>query len=201
MTADPLAQAASVLQRGGVIVHATETVYGLACDPFDTAAVARVRTVKGRDADKPMLAVTDRWDRVAAWFTSVPEPLAHLMRAGPMPVTLVLPASDAAPPSLVSAAGEVAVRCSPDETVAVLVTASERALLSTSANRAGEPPAARFADLDPEVVEAVDLALDAGRDLGGVPSTVVAARDGRLVVLREGAVPEAEVRHLAEAPR
>lgn len=201
MTPDLLAEAATVLRRGGVIVHATETVYGLACDPFDAAAVARVRAIKGRDADKPMLAVTDRWDRVAAWLASVPEPLARLTarltEAGPMAVTLVLPASAAAPPSLVSAAGEVAVRCSADETVAALVTASARALLSTSANQAGEPPAARFADLDREVIAAVDLALDAGRDLGGVPSTVVAVRDGRIVVLRAGAVPEAEVQRLA----
>jgi L-threonylcarbamoyladenylate synthase len=192
--------AAERVREGGVIVYPTETVYGLGCDPFRPEAVARVRAVKGRDAEKPMLAVTDRWERVRDWFSEVStlvEPL--LQHNQPVAVTLALPAGEGAPPALVGPEGLVAVRRSGDPFVAGLVAAAGVPVLSTSANRAGEPPAADFADLDASVLAAVDFAVDAGRPLGGVPSTVVTVRGGELVVLRPGAVPEAELRALLGA--
>jgi hypothetical protein len=73
------------------------------------------------------------------------------------------------------------------------VEAAGMAALSTSANRDGEPPAVRFEELDPALLAAVDLAVDAGHTLGGVPSTMVAERGGSLVMLREGAVPREEL--------
>jgi len=194
------AEAAAVCRAGGVVVYPTETVYGLGCDPFQAQAVARVRAVKGRDALKPMLAVTDAWPRAERWFAEVPAALAPVLEhEPPLAVTVVLPAGPAAPEALVSAEGTVAVRRSSDPFVAALVAATGAPVLSTSANRAGEPPASGFAALDPAVLSAVDLAVDAGRPLGGTPSTVVTVREGALVVLREGAVPLAALQALVRA--
>ncbi len=78
-----------------------------------------------------------------------------------------------------------------------LVAAAGTPVLSTSANRAGRPPAARFADLDPAVLAAVDLAEDAGRPLAGTPSTVATVREGRVVVFREGAALTADLERIA----
>src|SRR5690606_9196641 len=142
-----------------------ETVYGLGCDPSAAAAVARVRAVKGRDGDRPMLALTDRWGRVAPWLAGLTDAHRRLMQhAPPLPVTLVFDASAAAPPALVSVEGAVGIRRTTDAFCRALVAAADTPVLSTSANRAGHPPVHRFADLDRAVKAAVDLAVDAGRD-------------------------------------
>ncbi|MEM8557745.1 MAG: L-threonylcarbamoyladenylate synthase [Bacteroidota bacterium] len=194
-----LARAATVVQAGGVLVYPTETVYGIGGNPFDAAMVDRVRAIKGRDADKPMLAITDRWGRVTDWIAAVTDTHRALMEATdaagrPLAVTLLFEAGPGAPPSLVSGVGLIGIRRTPDSLGQALVAACGTALLSTSANRAGEPPASAFADLDPRVVEAADYAFDAGRPLGGTPSTVVKVEDTNLIVIREGAVSEAALR-------
>lgn len=194
-----VARAAEVLWGGGVLVYPTETVYGIGCDPHDAEAVARVRAVKGRDADLPMLALTDTWDRVESWLAEVTAVHRRLMQhEPPLPVTLLFTASDTAPPDLVSASGEIGLRRTTDPFCCALVVASDVPVLSTSANRAGQPAAARFADLDPAVIDAVDLALDAGHDLGGTASTVVRVEEGRLVVVREGAVEATTLAAIAD---
>lgn len=192
-----VARAAAVVRAGGVIAYPTETVYGLGCDPADAAAVARIRAVKGRDADRPMLALTDRWGRAEPWLVGLTDAHRRLMaHEPPLPVTIVFDASDAAPPPLVSPGGTVGVRRTTDPFCRALVVAAGTPVLSTSANRSGEPPPARFADLDPAVAAAVDLVADAGHELGGTPSTVVRVEGGRLVVLRAGAVGEAALRRI-----
>lgn len=195
------AQAAAVLRAGGIVLHATETVYGLAADPRRPEAVARARQLKGRDAAKPMLALTDTWERVAPYLEAVPPPLARLMAHDvPLAVTLLLPGSAAAPEALRGPDGRLGLRRTADPFCRALVEALGAPVLSTSANPAGAPAPALFADVDEALLAAVDLALDAGRPLGGVPSTVVGVdAAGRLQVVREGAVPEALLREIAEA--
>ncbi|MEM1041484.1 MAG: L-threonylcarbamoyladenylate synthase [Bacteroidota bacterium] len=191
-------QAAAAVRSGGVIVYPTETVYGLGCDPADAEAVARIRRVKGRDAARPMLALTDAWSRVEGWLVGLTDVHRRLMEHDPpLPVTVVFDAAPDAPPGLVSTAGGIGIRRTTDPFCLALVAAAGP-VLSTSANRAGEPPARRFADLDPAVTAAADLAVDAGQALGGTPSTVVRVEGGRLAVLREGAVDAATLRAIID---
>lgn len=197
MTPADVERAAAVVRTGGALVYPTETVYGIGCDPARADAVARVRAVKGRDAHRPMLALTDRWGRVAPWLAGLTEAHRRLMQhEPPLPVTIVFDAGGAAPPALVSPRGGIGIRRTTDPFCRALVAAAGTPVLSTSANRAGQPPAHRFTDLDPAVTDAVDLAVDAGRALGGTPSTVVRIEDGRLHVLREGAVAAETLRRI-----
>jgi L-threonylcarbamoyladenylate synthase len=197
----PLLAAVDVVRNGGVIVYPTETVYGLGCDPWRSEAVARVREIKGRAAAQPMLAVTHDWEAVERWFAVIPPLLSPLMvREPPLAVTVVMAASDEAPPALVAPDGTIAILRTSDPVAAQLAAASGGAILSTSANRTGEPPPRQLAELHPAIVTAVDVIVDAGAPLAGTPSTIVALRDGRLEILREGAVSEAEIRRMAGCP-
>ena len=191
-----VARAAAVIRNGGVLVYPTETVYGIGCDPTRTDAVARVCAVKGRDADRPMLALTDRWGRVEMWIADLTVVHRRLMQRDDLPVTIVFDASEAAPAGLVSTEGGIGIRRTLSPFCRALVSAADVPVLSTSANRAGEPAVSNFARLAPEVVDAVDLAIDAGDVLGGIASTVVRVENGRLVVLREGAVAAATLHQI-----
>ena len=202
MPAPALAAAAAAVQQGGVVLYPTETVYGLGCDPREAGAVARVRRLKGRDADKPMLAVTDRWGRVGGWIAGLADAHRRLMAATdaggkPLAVTILFAPGPACPAALVGPGGLVGIRRTADPLCRALVAACGTAILSTSANPAGEPPPAQFENVAREIREGVDVAVDAGHSLHGTPSTVVQVTAAGLAVLREGAVSADWVRRIA----
>ena len=202
MPPPPLARAAAAIQQGGVVLYPTETVYGLGCDPRRADAVARIGQLKGRDASKPMLAVTDRWGRVDGWIAGLTEPHRRLMSAAdadgdPLAVTLLFTPGPECPEALVGPGGLVGIRRTADPICRALVAACETAILSTSANPAGAPPPARFEQVEATIRAGVDAALDAGHPLRGTPSTVVQVAANGIEVLREGAVPADVVRRIA----
>ena len=168
-----LAEAAAALGRGEVVGFPTDTVYGLAVRPGHED---RVYQVKGRPAELPLiLMVADPAqlegvvlvDRRARWYMD---------RWWPGPLTLVLPRVGG---------GTLGVRV-PDLPLARELLRAAGPLLTTSANRHGEPPALLAADA---LLPGVAGVLDGGRSPGGQPSTVVSLLPGQeLTVIREGAI-------------
>jgi L-threonylcarbamoyladenylate synthase len=182
----------SVIAEGGVVVFPADTVYGLACDPENHAAVARLYELKGRPADKP--AAVMFFDRVQA-LAGVPELTARtralMARLLPGAVTLLVP-SDRFP--LAGGAGTLGLRV-PD-----IPPLGSVPVLQSSANVAGGPDARRLEDVPEAIRRGADLVLDGG-ELPGTPSTVVDLRmyerGGEWRIVRPGAVPEAVIRSLA----
>ena len=184
-----LADAVAILLAGGVVAMPTDTLYGLAVDPFSSAAVARVFAVKGRSADRAMPLVAADVEQVVGQIG----PLSALAwrlasRYWPGPLTLLVARPPSIPADVAGGRDEVGVRVPAHVVTRELCRASGRLLTATSANLSGEPPSN-----DPDVVEralgsGVDLLLDAGRTPGGAPSTIVdvTGRDPRLV--RPGAI-------------
>ena len=172
------------IASGGVVLFPADTVYGLACDPENEAAVARLYALKGRQPDKP--AAVMFFDRVQA-LRALPEITARtravMARLLPGAVTLLVP-SDRFP--LAGGAGTLGLRV-PD--IAPLGTVP---VLQSSANVAGGPDARRLADVPEAIREGADLVVDGG-ELPGTPSTVVDLRQyergGDLRIVRPGAVP------------
>ena len=170
-------------------MYPTETVYGIGGNALDAGVMDRIRTLKGNAADKPMLVLTDEWARVADWFAEVSDALQLLMAHRPaLPITLLATASESAPEALVGPEGLIGVRRTSDSFCRALIEAAGTPLLSTSANVSGGSSQALFEDLDPAIREGVDLAVDAGRSLAGVPSTIVRVEGNRVQIVREGGV-------------
>lgn len=184
-----LAEAAAVLERGGLVVIPTETLYGIAADMLNSSALERLAGLKGRDAAKPFpLILAERAE--AANLTRELTPLARRLmdRHWPGALTLVLKARQKLCPRLVGSGGGVAVRLSSHPVAAGLAAALGRAITATSANPGGLPAPSRPLDLHPDIAAGVDLILDAGPTPGGPPSTLVDLTGGRPKVLRAGAV-------------
>lgn len=130
------------LRRGGLIAYPTESCYGLGCDPRNLRALRRLVALKGRDAAKGLLLIADRFRRLAP-FVGVLKAAdrARMAKTWPGPVTWVVPASSACPALLTGGRPTVAVRVTAHPGAARLCRALGMALVSTSANRAGEHPA------------------------------------------------------------
>ncbi|MDX6670083.1 MAG: L-threonylcarbamoyladenylate synthase [Solirubrobacteraceae bacterium] len=163
---------------GGVAVFPADTVYGLACDPQDAAAVERMYALKGRRPDKPAATMFFDLDAALAARPDLPaRTRAAVERLLPGAVTVVLARGGLRVPRL--------------EGPLAPLRAVGRPVLQTSANLAGGPDPTTVSDVPAAIRDGVDLVLDAG-PLPGTPSTVVDLRDyadtGEWRVLRAGAM-------------
>jgi len=135
------------LRRGGLIAYPTESCYGLGCDPCNPRALKRLIRLKGRDAAKGLLLISDRFKRLQP-FMRTPNQVdrARMRRNWPGPVTWVVPASAACPPLLTGGRLTIAVRVTAHPEAARLCRSLGMALVSTSANKSGQKPAKTAAE-------------------------------------------------------
>ncbi|MBS0351126.1 MAG: threonylcarbamoyl-AMP synthase [Proteobacteria bacterium] len=140
-----LKKALDCLNRGGVIAYPTEAVYGLGCDPFNPEAVNRLLHIKQRSADKGLILVAASWDQVEALTEPVPpSALAQAMTTWPGPFTWVFPSSAKTPLWIRGKFPSIALRVSAFPIIQELCIAYRKPIVSTSANRGGEPPLRDF---------------------------------------------------------
>lgn len=180
-----IAQAAESLRTGSIVAYPTETVYGLAVDPFSESALRALMQAKGRPETNPILCViagSDQLDRLVAEVS--PAARRCIEAFWPGPLSLVLPRAVGVPDLLTAGTEKVCVRCPAHETARALAAAFGGPITSTSANRSGEPAVNALDSLD---LEGIALALDAGPLAPSAPSTVYDPDTRR--VFREGAVP------------
>lgn len=182
-----------VLRRGGVVIYPTETVYGLGGDPRNAAVIERIYNLKGRPVHKPFPLIAADRESVRHWVQWRSDPLDRIAeRFWPGPLTLVLQATSNVPQCLQSAEGAVAVRVSAHPVATLMAKACGGALVATSANLSGDPPASSPAELSRALLDAVDGLVDGGPLPPSLPSTLVAVtfyEEGfSWKILRQGAV-------------
>ncbi|HEV2083200.1 MAG TPA: L-threonylcarbamoyladenylate synthase [Brevundimonas sp.] len=192
---DPTARAAAALAAGELIILPTETVYGLGADAANAQAVAKVFEAKGRPRFNPLIAhVADaaQADRIAVLDAAARRLAA---RFWPGPLTIVAPAREGVGVCDLARAGldSVAVRVPGHATARAVIAAFGGAVVAPSANRSGRPSPTTFADAVEETGHAVAEALDGGPCAVGLESTVVSVLDGRIALLRPGAVTRVEL--------
>ena len=176
---DLLPRAVDVLRRGGVLAHATEGVWGLACDPFDSAAVDRVLAIKGRDADKGLIVAAGRTEAFALELEGLDDDVAARIRASwPGAVTWVVP-NQRFPSWITGGRDTVAIRVPGHEQARALADAFGGAIVSTSANRSGVEPARTAQAVVDALGEAVDFILPGEIGSGAGPSRIIDASSGR----------------------
>jgi L-threonylcarbamoyladenylate synthase len=192
----PAARAAleDCVREGGVAVFPADTLYGLACDPQNPKAIERIHALKGRDDRKPaammFFAPLAMRDLLVTLGPRTREALGALL---PGPVTLVVENRERRYP--------LACREDPERLGIRLIegplVGARCAIFQTSANPSGAPAPSRLEDVDSGICAGVEVAVDGG-PVGGAPSTVVDVTrldaDGSWRVLREGAVPGAQIR-------
>ncbi len=185
---DAVARTAAVLERGGIVVVPTDTVYGLAARADDPSATALLFARKGRGADTPLAVLcADAGQALGLADDASAEAVRALAdRHWPGPLTLVVTRRPGLDLALGEPAHTVGVRC-PDHDFVRAVAAVVGPIATTSANRHGEATPAEARDAAASLTGPVDLVVDGG-SLLGTPSTVVDATGEHLRVLRAGPV-------------
>lgn len=192
-------RAVAALRAGGLVGLPTETVYGLAADARNTAAVQRVFDTKGRPADHPLIVHIAEIAELHEWAQDIPE-YAHVLaeRLWPGPLTLVLPARDDTSRLLTGGQDTIALRL-PAHPVARDVIRQAGAVAAPSANRFGRvsPTSAQAVVTElAAVLEDTDLVLDGGDCSIGIESTIVDCTSEHPRILRPGFYAEELVNEL-----
>ncbi len=189
-----LNEAVTVLRTGGVVAFPTETYYGLAVDPFNTAALERLFQVKKRSFDKPVLTLIKEEQQLELLVEEIPSLFQPLMRKfWPGPLSLVFRGLHSLPPLLTCNNGTVGVRISSHPLAHQLVAAFGGPITATSANISGKSPAEHAIDVAEQLGGSIDLTLDAGKTFGGKGSTIIGQKEAHLVLIREGAISFNEI--------
>ncbi len=177
-----LAETLTALHTGGVIAYPTEGVWGLGCDPCNESAVLRLLAIKQREVDKGLILIASQLEQLRPFLdigALPPDRLAEVLASWPGPHTWVMPAARATPRWITGAHDSVAVRISAHPQVVELCNAFGGALVSTSANRAGQPAASIRDALDPAVITAVDGVTGGETGDLATPTTIRDALSGR----------------------
>ena len=173
-----------------MIAFRTDTFYGLGADPFNSAAVARIRELKGREDDKPILLLISDADQIERLITECSREFMDLAaKFWPGPLTIVGKATTDLPEGITAGTGTVGVRLPADAIVRDLVRECGGALTATSANPAGRDPACSAEEVWSYFPEGIDLVIDGGQVTAIEPSTVVDATTSPPRIIREGAIP------------
>jgi release factor glutamine methyltransferase len=199
-SADAINLAASVLRDGGIVIFPTETVYGIGAAANSCIGPQEIVDIKMRPASKPLPWLVETEDALDTYGIDIPE-YAHRLaeKFWPGPLSLVVKASARVGKDFTDSRGTVALRCPDHEVVQELIRASGGPIITTSANTSGEHAPTSFDELEERLVAAADLTLDGGETRHGMASTVVDCTGTEPMILRDGAVPAAQIAEVAGA--
>ncbi|MEO6688979.1 MAG: Sua5/YciO/YrdC/YwlC family protein [Dokdonella sp.] len=179
-----LAAAVDALRAGGVIAYPTEAVYGLGCDPLNEKSCARLFALKQRPVSQGVLLIAASFEQVASFIDLAAMPATALARAHaswPGPHTWIFPRASGVPTWIAGKHDGIALRVTEHAPAAALCRAFGGAVVSTSANRHGEPPALTVAAVHAAFGD--DLAAILNGPLGGLerPTPIRDAISGEAV--------------------
>ena len=187
--------AGEILRRGGLVAIPTETVYGLAANALDGAAVKAIYQAKGRPSDNPLIVHICDLSQLPPLVRQLPESAKKLAAAfWPGPLTIILKKSDLVPRETSGGLDTVAVRFPAHPVAQAVIREAGLPLAAPSANLSGKPSPTTFAHVREDLTGRVDALLDGGDCAVGVESTVLTLAEGTPRVLRPGGVTVGQLR-------
>jgi len=154
----PIRQAGSILRSGGLIAYPTEGVFGLGCNPFDGAAVARLLALKQRPIHKGLILISDCIERLEPFFGPLTADQRQRLRSRwPGPMTWTVRHNGTLPDWITGGRATVAVRVTAHPVAANLCSQFGQPLVSTSANRHGRPALQRRLQVQQQLAHELDF--------------------------------------------
>lgn len=148
------------LQRGGLILYPTDTIWGIGCDATNPDAVKKVYALKQRSDNKAMIVLIDAEDHLDHYVVDVPDIAHELLQVAIEPLTIIYEGAFNLSAELLGENDSVGIRVPREEFSHRLCASFGKPIVSTSANISGAPSPAAFADIDKRIVEGVDYVVN-----------------------------------------
>lgn len=160
MLRDEVAKALKIVQKGGIILYPTDTIWGIGCDATNTEAVKKIYALKQREESKSMIILLDNDNKLLSYVRDVPDIAYDLIEFAENPLTLILSGVKNISPALIGTDGSVGVRVVKHKFCQQLIQRLRKPLVSTSANISGQPSPKNFNEISAEIVKGVDFVVD-----------------------------------------
>ena len=180
--------ALDVLQKGGVILYPTDTIWGIGCDACNEEAVKKVYAIKNRIDSKSMLVLMENAALIERYVTEIPDVAYDLIELTDKPLTIIFDGARSLAKNLIAEDGSIGIRITTEKFSSELIRRFKRPIVSTSANISGKPSPSCFGEIEPEIIDAVDYVVKYRQDdlQKSVPSGIIKlGRSGEVKIIRE----------------
>lgn len=180
--------ALEILQKGGVILYPTDTIWALGCDATNEQAVKRLYTIKKREEDRDMHILMENAALLERYVDEVPEIAYDLIELTDKPLTIIYDGARNLASNLIAADGSIGIRITSEAFSAELVRRFKKPIASTSANVSGKPLPASFDEIPKEIIAMADYVVKYRQDdpKKGSPSSIMKlGRGGQVKIVRE----------------
>lgn len=189
-----LRYAADFLARGRVVAVPTDTVYGLAADPFNLSAIAAIYRAKGRPESRALPILVNSVEQAMLLARDVPTNFPRLAHEfWPGELTIVVDAAHRLPLKVTGNTGRVALRWPRNAVVAGLIEEFGAPITGTSANISGHPSCTSGTQVMEQLGARLPLIVDSGELGSNLASTIVVLREDSWKIVREGVIPSADI--------
>jgi len=180
-------KANEILEKGGLILYPTDTVWGIGCDATNEEAVKKVYELKQRDNSKALICLVANDFMLERHITDVPEVVWDIIDLSNRPTTVILDNPKGIAKNLIAPDNTVAIRIATDKFCKYLINKFKNPIVSTSANVSGSPTPKSFREISEYILKGVDYVVNLDHDkINGPPSSIIKlANDGTVKVIRE----------------
>ncbi|MBO5133976.1 MAG: threonylcarbamoyl-AMP synthase [Bacteroidaceae bacterium] len=185
---EDIKRAIEVMNRGGIILYPTDTIWGLGCDATNEDAVRRIFEIKQRADSKALITLVDSEVKVESYVRDVPEVAWDLIELSEKPLTIIFDGARNLAKNLLAEDGSIGIRVTREPFSRELCMRMKRAIVSTSANVSGQPSPRNFSEISEEILAAVDYVCTSRREEKGNPaasSIIKLGAGGEISIIRE----------------
>ncbi len=187
-------EAAHIINRGGLVVFPTETVYGIGADALNDGAVEKIFRAKGRPQDNPLIVHIADLDELYDLALEVPEEAEFLAeRFWPGPLTMILYKKKILSDKITAGLNTAAIRLPVNKIALALIRESKKPIAAPSANISGRPSPTEASHVIEDLMGKVDMIIDGGNTYIGLESTVVDMTGPVPLILRPGGVTAEDI--------
>ena len=176
------------LEKGGIILYPTDTIWGLGCDATNTSAVEKIFRIKSRHNNKSLLILVNGEQMLERYVREIPEIAFELTSVSVSPLTIIYPKGKNLAEGVCNSDGSVGIRICHDEFCSELISRLRKPVVSTSANFSGKPSPGNFDEIEIAVIDAVDFVVKYRQDDRQMPSpspVIKINSDGTINILRK----------------
>jgi len=185
---DKIEDITSVLNKGGLILYPTDTIWGIGCNACDPNAISRIYKLKQRANSKNFVILVNSIEMLKSYVREIPPRIETLLHYHTRPLTMVIDEPRNLPGSLIAPDNTVAIRIAQDDFCKELIGSFGYPLVATSANISGQPYPANFGEINSDIIKGVDYIVKIRRHekTMGRPSVIAKiSEDGELEFLRD----------------
>lgn len=187
-------EAADIINKGGIVVFPTETVYGIGADALNDDAVDKIFKAKGRPQDNPLIVHIADFNTLYELAEEVPESAVKLAkRYWPGPLTMILNKKDVLSDKISAGLSTAGIRFPVNKIALAIIKESKKPIAAPSANTSGKPSPTEASHVMEDLMGKVDMIIDGGSTNIGVESTVVDMTTEIPMILRPGGVTREDI--------